>query len=60
MQEYWSGLVFPPPGDRLNPGIEPGSPILQVDSLSYEPPGKSHIKPQPSTKQKAKENLYHL
>ena len=60
MQEYWSGLLFPPPGDLLNPGIEPGSPTLQVDSLLYEPPGKPHVKPQPSAKQKAKENLYHL
>ena len=32
-QEYWSGLPFPSPGDLSNPGIEPGSPALQVDSL---------------------------
>ena len=32
-QEYWSGLPFPSPGDLLNPGIEPRSPALQVDSL---------------------------
>ena len=32
-QEYWSGLLFPPPGDLSNPGIEPESPTLQVDSL---------------------------
>ena len=31
--EYWSGLTFPSPGDFLNPGIEPASPALQVDSL---------------------------
>ena len=24
-QEYWSGLPCPPPGDLLNPGIEPAS-----------------------------------
>ena len=24
-QEYWSGLLCPPPGDLLNPGIEPRS-----------------------------------
>ena len=36
----WSGLPFPPPGDLPNPGIEPGFPALQVDSLSAEPPGK--------------------
>ena len=27
-QEYWSGLLFPPPGDLPDPGIEPGSPAL--------------------------------
>ena len=32
-QEYWSGLLFPFPGDLLNPGIEPKSPALQADSL---------------------------
>ena len=31
--EYWSGEPFPSPGDLPNPGIEPGSPALQVDSL---------------------------
>ena len=36
-QEYWSGLPFPSPGDLLNPGIEPGSPELQADSLPSEP-----------------------
>ena len=28
MQEYWSGLPFPSPGDLPNPGIEAGSPAL--------------------------------
>ena len=31
IQEYWSGLPFPPPGDLPNPGMEPvslGSPAL--------------------------------
>ena len=32
-QEYWSGLPFPSPEDLPNPGIEPTSPALQVDSL---------------------------
>ena len=31
-QEYWSGLPFPSVGDLPNPGIETGSPVLQVDS----------------------------
>ena len=25
-QEYWSGLLFPPPRDLSNPGIKPASP----------------------------------
>ena len=39
-QEYWSGLPWPPPGDLPNPGMEPGSPAWQMDSLPSEPPGK--------------------
>ena len=42
-QEYWSGLPFPSPGDLLDPGMEPASPVfpaLQADSLLIEPPGK--------------------
>ena len=38
--EYWSGQPFPSPGDIPNPGIEPRSPTLQVNSLSAEPQGK--------------------
>ena len=36
-QEYWSGLPFPSPGDLPDPGIEPGSPALEADSLTSEP-----------------------
>ena len=32
----------PSPGDLPNPGIEPGSPTLQADALTSEPPGKSY------------------
>ena len=39
-QEYWSGLLFPSPGDLPNPGIEPRSPALQADVLPSEPAGK--------------------
>ena len=39
-QEYWSGLPFPSPGALPDPGMEPGSPELQTDSLPSEPPGK--------------------
>ena len=37
-QEYWRGLSFPSPGDPPDPGIKPGSPALQADSLPSEPP----------------------
>ena len=39
----WSGLPCPPSGDLPNPGIEPRSPALQVDSLPSESPGKPKI-----------------
>ena len=38
-QEYWNGLPFPSPGSLPNPGIEPGSPELQTDTLLSEPQG---------------------
>ena len=33
-QEYWSGLLFPPPGHHPNSGMEPA---LQADSSLLEP-----------------------
>ena len=42
-QEYWSVLQFPSPGDLPDPGIKPGSPALQADSLLSEPPGKHYL-----------------
>ena len=46
-QEYWSGLPFPSPGDLPDPGIEPGSPALQADSLlcRSNEPAVSRTKP---------------
>ena len=43
--KYWSGLPFPSPCDLPCPGLKPGSPALQRDSLPTEPdlPHK-HIK----------------
>ena len=41
--EHWSGLLFPPPGDLPDPGIEPRSaatPALQADSFPTAPLGK--------------------
>ena len=39
-QEYWSGQPIPSPVDLPNPGIELGSPALQVGSLPTELWGK--------------------
>ena len=46
-QAYWSGLLFPSPGDLLDPGIELESSALIGGLLHYrqillliEPPGK--------------------
>ena len=42
-QEYWNGLPFPP-GDLLDPGIEPASPespALVGSFFTAEPPGKT-------------------
>ena len=43
-QEYWSGLLCPPPENLLNLGIEPRSPTLQEDSSLSELPGKPFFK----------------
>ena len=44
-QEYWSGLLCPPPGDPPNPGIEPRCPSTASGFFPTEPPGKpqTHI-----------------
>ena len=42
-QGYWSGLLFPPPGDLPDSGIKPTSPVtsaLAVRVFTTEPPGK--------------------
>ena len=41
-QEYWSGLPCPSPGDLPDPGIKPGSPTLQADSLHLSHQGSPH------------------
>ena len=38
-QEYWSGLLFLPPGDLPDPGIEPKSPALAGRFFTTVPPG---------------------
>ena len=53
-QEYWSGFLFLSPGDLPDPGIEPRSPALQVNSLPSELPGKLNIN---NTVMKIKANM---
>ena len=38
-QEYWSGLPLLPPEYFPDPGTELRSPVLQANSLLFEPPG---------------------
>ena len=40
-QVYYNRQPFPSPGDLPDPGIKPGSPTLQADSLPTELPGKT-------------------
>ena len=42
-QEYWSGLLFPSPGDLPEPGTELMSPALAGRFFATEPPGKPYI-----------------
>ena len=41
--EYWSGQPFSSPRYLPNPGIKPGSPTLQVDSLPTKLSGKFQV-----------------
>ena len=43
-QEYWSGLSFPPPGNFLDPGIEPESPASPALKAGFLPTVPSHLK----------------
>ena len=40
--KYWSGLLFPPPWDLPDSGIELSSATLQAGSLLSEPPDISY------------------
>ena len=59
-QEYWRGLPRPSPGNLPNPGIEPRSLALQVNSLPTEPPGKSTWCHGCSDKQNEKRKFWHV
>ena len=56
-KEYWNRFPCPPPRDLLDPGIEPASPALQVDSLPTEPPGKPARELRPEVKRKMGEEV---
>ena len=46
-QEHWSGLPFPPPGDLLDPRMEPASlasPTLASRFFTTASPGKPFMK----------------
>ena len=40
-------VTIPSPGDLPNPGIEPGSPSLEVDALTSNPQGSPEMKMKP-------------
>ena len=42
-QEYWSGYPISSPVDLPDPGIKPGSPALQANSLPAELPGSPSL-----------------
>ena len=42
-QEYWSGWLFPFPGDHLDPVIEPMSPALAGRFFTTEASWEAHI-----------------
>ena len=42
-QQSCSGFPFPSPGDLPDPGIEPGSPALQADSLPLSHQGSPNM-----------------
>ena len=51
-QEYWSGFPCLPPGDLPKPGIKPGSPALQADSLPLSHRGSPSPITSPPSNQK--------
>ena len=57
-QEYWSGLPFPSPGDLPDPGIKPGFPTLQAESLPSEPEGKPFVHVDGVTQASSSMNFY--
>ena len=48
-------MPFPSPEDLPDAGIKPGSPALEADAVTSEPPGKLHYLAQPQNKIKSLE-----
>ena len=48
-QEYWRGVPFSPPGNLLDPGLEPMSPALAgkffTTSATWEAPCEEYVSP---------------
>ena len=42
-QEYWSGLLFPPPGDLRDSGIKSVSPALAGRVFMTKSPGEPYL-----------------
>ena len=57
-QKYWSGLLFPSPGDLPDPGIKAMCPALADGFFTTESPGKSIE--QVLKKNFLNEGLFHL
>ena len=51
-QEYWNGLPCPPPGDPLDPRIEPMAEQSSIDRRILDPTKKKKDTPHPSAKEK--------
>ena len=63
-EEYWNGLLFPPPGDIPDPGIDPVSPALAGGFFfTTEPPlhiNKIVIKVSYLEKQTKRKHIHYL
>ena len=59
-QEYWSRLPFPSPGDLPNPGIEPRSPALEADTLTFTFEVIHNVKKKTVKKKKKKKKKFWL
>ena len=63
LEEYWSGVPFPPPGDLSDQRIEPESLRLlhwQADSLPLVPPGKPSVLSISIKRRRRRRRKYHL